>query len=204
MHPFSLFVVINKTAVCEDLHVMRKSRLRYIQFLQQITSALLPMLESKHDRKAVLIRERLYFFDVFSESHDFHLREMYILYHIHLQLSMCEYNIVSKSSPPQMGVWEPFSDIYLTATTTPTSNSATQLIDIYRGNSTLTLFEPDCPWISYREAFCLSDAKLPDSPKTAVYLSFRGYFSLILDINTTVSTWCVFGNKSTGCTFWSL
>lgn len=78
MHPFSLFVVINKTAVCKDLHVMRKSRLRDIQFFQQITSTLLPMLESKHDRKAVLIRERLYFFDVFSETHDFHLREMYI------------------------------------------------------------------------------------------------------------------------------
>ena len=134
----------------------------------------------------------------------FHLREMYILYHIHLQLSMCEYNIVSKSSPPQMGVWEPFSDIYLTATTTPTSNSATQLIDIYRGNSTLTLFEPDCPWISYREAFCLSDAKLPDSPKTAVYLSFRGYFSLILDINTTVSTCPVEGNMSTGTAFFNM
>ena len=117
MHPFSLFVVIYKSAVRKDLHVMRKSRLCDIQFLQQITSALFSMLESKHDRKAVLIRERLYFFNVFSESHDFHLREMYILYHTHLQLSMYEYNIVSKSSPPLMGVWEPFSDIYLTATT---------------------------------------------------------------------------------------
>jgi hypothetical protein len=58
-----------------------------------------------------------------------------------------------------MVVWKPFSNIYLTATTTPTSNSATQHIDIYQSNSTLTLFEPDCPWISYREAFCLSDAK---------------------------------------------
>ncbi len=37
------------------------------------------------------------------------------------------------------------SDIYLTVTTTPTSNSATQHSDIYRGNSTLTLFEPFCP-----------------------------------------------------------
>ena len=117
MHPFSLFVVIYKSAVRKDLHVMRKSRLCDIQFLQQITSALLPMLERKHDRKAVLIRERLYFFNVFSESHDFHLREMYILYHTHLQLSMYEYNIVSKSSPPLIAVWEPFSDIYLTATT---------------------------------------------------------------------------------------
>ena len=41
----------------------------------------------------------------------------------------------------------------------PTSNSATQHSDIYRGNSTLTLFEPDCPSISYREAFCLPNAK---------------------------------------------
>lgn len=118
MHPFSLFVVIYKSAVRKDLHVMRKSRLCDIQFLQQITSALLPMLESKHDRKAVLICECLYFFDVFSESHDFHLREIYILYHTHLQLSMYEYNIISKNSPTLMAVWEPFSDIYLTATTT--------------------------------------------------------------------------------------
>ena len=51
------------------------------------------------------------------------------------------------------------SDIYLTATTTPTSNSATQLIDIYRGNSTLTLFDLICLWISYREGFVLPDAK---------------------------------------------
>ena len=38
------------------------------------------------------------------------------------------------------------------------SNLATQDNDIYRGNSTLTLFEPDCPWISYREAFAMLDA----------------------------------------------
>jgi hypothetical protein len=59
-----------------------------------------------------------------------------------------------------------YPDIYLTATTTPTSNPATQHIDIYQGNSTLTLFEPGCPWISYREAFCLPDAefvRLPES-----------------------------------------
>lgn len=81
-----------------------------------------------------------------------------------------------------MAVWEPFSDIYLAATTTPTSNSATQHSDIYRGNSILTLFDPDCPWISYREAFCLSDAKLPDCLETAVLLGFRGYFPSTLDI----------------------
>ncbi len=57
-----------------------------------------------------------------------------------------------------MVVWKPFSNIYLTATTTPTSNSAIQHSDIYRGNSTLTLFEPGCPWISYREAFAMLDA----------------------------------------------
>ena len=99
-----------------------------------------------------------------------------------------------------MAVWEPFSDIYLTATTTPTSNSATQLIDIYRGNSTLTLFEPFCPWISYREAFCLSDAKLPDCSKTAVLLGFRAYFPSTLDIKHTVSTCTLCENWSTGCT----
>lgn len=57
-----------------------------------------------------------------------------------------------------MVVWKPFSNIYLTATTTPTSNSATWHIDIYQGNGALTLFEPDCPWISYREAFAMLDA----------------------------------------------
>ena len=41
----------------------------------------------------------------------------------------------------------------------PTSNSATQHSDIYRGNSTLTLFELICPSISYREAFGLPDVK---------------------------------------------
>ena len=57
-----------------------------------------------------------------------------------------------------MVVRKPFSNIYLTATTTPTSNSATQHSDIYRGNSALTVVEPDCPWISYREAFAMLDA----------------------------------------------
>ena len=45
MHPFSLFVVINKATVCKNFHVMRKSRLRDIQFLQQIASTLFSMLE---------------------------------------------------------------------------------------------------------------------------------------------------------------
>ncbi len=94
----------------------------------------------------------------------------------------------------------PGFDIYLTAATTATSNSATQHIDIYRGNSTLTFFEPDCPWISYREAFCLSDAKLPDCLKTAVLLGFHAYSPLTFDINTTVSTCLVNGNKSNGYT----
>lgn len=53
MHPFSLFVVINKAVVCKDLHVMRKGRLRDIQFLQQITSTLFSMLERKYDRKVM-------------------------------------------------------------------------------------------------------------------------------------------------------
>ena len=44
-------------------------------------STLLSMLERKHDRKTVLICERLYFFDIFSESHDFYLREKYIISH---------------------------------------------------------------------------------------------------------------------------
>lgn len=65
-----------------------------------------------------------------------------------------------------MVVWKPFSNIYLAVTTTPTSNSAIQHSDIYRGNSTLTLFEPGCPWISYREAFCLSDAKFARLPES--------------------------------------
>ena len=32
-------------------------------------------------------------------------------------------------------------------------------------------------------------SNLPDCPKTAVLLGFRGYFPSTLDINTTVSTW---------------
>ena len=78
MHPFSFFVIINKSAVRKDLHMMRKSRLCDIKFFQQITTALFSMLERKHYRKAVLICECLYFFYIFSETHDFHLREMYI------------------------------------------------------------------------------------------------------------------------------
>ena len=110
---------------------------------------------------------------------------------------MYEYNIVSKSSPPLMAVWEPFFRHLSRSHNFPTSNSATQHSDIYRGNSTLTLFEPFCPWISYREAFCLSDAKLPDCSKTAVLLGFRAYFPSTLDIKHTVSTCIECGNIST-------
>ena len=60
---------------------MRKSRLSNIQFLQQVTPTLFSMLERKHDRKSIFICERLYFFDIFSESHDFSppLRDMHIM-----------------------------------------------------------------------------------------------------------------------------
>ncbi len=43
-----------------------------------------------------------------------------------------------------MVVWKPFSNIYLTATTTPTSNLATGHSDIYRGNGALALFNLTC------------------------------------------------------------
>lgn len=88
MHPFSLFVVINKAVVCKDLHVMRKGRLRDIQFLQQITSTLFSMLERKYDRKAIFICERLYFFSILSQPHDFHLQEMYLFFP---HINSCQY-----------------------------------------------------------------------------------------------------------------
>ena len=76
-----------------------------------------------------------------------------------------------------MAVWKPFSDIYLTATTTPTSNSATQHSDIYRGNSTLTLFDPDCPSISYREAFAVLDATFARLPENRSITGISRLFS---------------------------
>ena len=75
-----------------------------------------------------------------------------------------------------MVVWKPFSNIYLTATTTPTSISATGHIDIYQSNGALTLFEPDCPWISYREAFCLSDATFARLPESRSILKLSRLF----------------------------
>ena len=59
----------------------------------------------------------------------------------------------------------------------PASNSATQHSDIYRGNSTLTLFEPDCPWISYRGAFYLPDAQFARSPKNRSISGLSRLFS---------------------------
>ena len=53
----------------------------------------------------------------------------------------------------------------------PTSNSATQHSDIYRGNSTLTLFEPFCFWISYREAFVLHDAIFARLPEWLLFFN---------------------------------
>ena len=35
-------------------------------------------------------------------------------------------------------------------------------------------------------------------------LKIKDFYPLLRCSNTTHSTWCVFGNKSTGCTFWSL
>lgn len=87
-----------------------------------------------------------------------------------------------------MAVWEPFFRHLSRSHNFPTSNSATQHSDIYRGNSTLTLFEPDCPWISYREGFVLPDAKFVRLHETAVLLGFRAYFPPTLDIKQTVST----------------
>lgn len=75
-----------------------------------------------------------------------------------------------------MVVWKPFSNIYLTATTTPTSNSATGHGDIYQGNGALTLFEPDCPWISYREAFDLPDVKFARLPESRSILKLSRLF----------------------------
>ena len=79
-------------------------------------------------------------------------------------------NISSRSSP----------DIYFVATTTPTSNSATQHSDIYQGNSTLTLFEMTCPWISYRKAFILPNAKFARLPqnRSITGLSLLFFFDL--------------------------
>jgi hypothetical protein len=75
------------------------------------------------------------------------------------------------------GSVEAFSNIYLTATTTPTSNSATQHNDIYRGNEAFTLFEPDYPWISYREAFAVLDATFARLPENRSITGLSRLFS---------------------------
>ena len=55
MHPFSLFATCHKSAITQNLHVVRKSRLSNIQFLKQHAAALFAMLQCQHDRKAILI-----------------------------------------------------------------------------------------------------------------------------------------------------
>ena len=68
------------------------------------------------------------------------------------------------------------SDIYLEHSTPLTSSSATQHSDIYRGNSTLTLFDLILLWISCREAFVLSDAKFARLPENRSILKLSRLF----------------------------
>ena len=58
------------------------------------------------------------------------------------------------------------SDIYLEHSTPLTSNPQLQLCDIYRGNSTLTLFELIYPWISYRRLLPAPPARNYREPKS--------------------------------------
>lgn len=60
---------------------------------------------------------------------------------------------------------------------TLTSNSATQHSDIYRGNSTLTLFDLICLWISYRRALGLDDVKFARLPENRSITGLSQLFS---------------------------
>ena len=73
MHPFSLFATCHKSAITQNLHVVRKSRLSNIQFLKQHTAALFAMLQCQHDRKAILISQCLNSSDIFTKSHVYSL-----------------------------------------------------------------------------------------------------------------------------------
>ena len=58
----------------------------------------------------------------------------------------------------------------------PSSNSATQHTDIYRGNSTLTLLTWFALGLVTTERFICPTQNLPDCPKTTIYWAFTAIF----------------------------
>lgn len=59
MHPAPFLPRRDKAAVHEQLHVMRKRRLRNPQVCQEIACALFPLLQSAEDRQAVRVCQRM-------------------------------------------------------------------------------------------------------------------------------------------------
>ena len=58
VHPFALFTPDNHTGITEDFHMVRQRRLRYIDFLQQLTAAFLACCQQFKNTNTVFIAKR--------------------------------------------------------------------------------------------------------------------------------------------------
>ena len=71
--PLALFVGGNKTAICQNLHMMRKRRLSDLKLIQKITSALLTGGQHLNNAESVCIRHCFTDLGYFFSCHVFHL-----------------------------------------------------------------------------------------------------------------------------------
>ena len=71
--PLALFVGGNKTAICQNLHMMRKRRLSDLKLIQKITATFLARGQHLNNAESVCIRHCFTDLGYFFSCHAFHL-----------------------------------------------------------------------------------------------------------------------------------